>query len=64
MVAFLVAEQKLSAVSEWEAERHSQSGWKRTNVARSSAWKVRVRWRGCAIAVRPWPTSLSSAAAA
>jgi hypothetical protein len=24
MVAFLVAEQKLSAVSEWEAERHSQ----------------------------------------
>ena len=24
MVAFLVAEQKLSAVSEWEAERHAQ----------------------------------------
>jgi len=23
MVAFLVAEQKLSAVSEWEAERHA-----------------------------------------
>ncbi|WP_158019694.1 hypothetical protein [Mycolicibacterium rhodesiae] len=24
MVAFLVAEQKLSAVSKWEAERHAQ----------------------------------------
>ena len=64
MVAFLVAEQKLSAVSEWEAERHALVRLEADHVARSSAWKVRVRWRGCAIAVRPWPTSLSSAAAA
>ena len=41
-----------------------KSAWKRTNDVRSNAWKVRALWRGCVIAVRPWPTSPSSAAAA
>jgi len=52
MVAFLVAEQKLGAVSGWEAERHAQVRLEPNNAARSNAWKVRARWRGCVIAVR------------
>ena len=42
MVAFLVAEQKLSAGSEREANGTRRSGWKRTNDVRSNAWKVRA----------------------
>ncbi len=64
LVAFLVAEQDLSAVGQWEAERTRKSVGRQNNAARSKAWKVPARWRGCVIAVRPWPTSPSSAAAA
>ena len=64
MVAFLVAEQKLSALSQWQQNGTRKSGSKPNNDVRSNAWKVPARWRGCVIAVRPWPTSPSSAAAA
>jgi len=64
MVAFLVAEQKLSALSKWEAERHAQVRLEAEQRRGEQAWKVRVGWRGCVIAVRPWLTSPSSAAAA
>ena len=64
VVAFLVAEQKLSALSEWGQNGTRKSGWMRNNAAPSNAWKVPARWRGCEIAVRPWLVSPSSAAAA
>ena len=64
MVAFLVAEHKLSALSQWEAERHAQVRLEANNAARSNVWKVPARWRGCVIAARPWLTSPSWVAAA
>ena len=64
MVAFLVAEQKLGGSASGKQNGTRKSGWKPNNAARSSAWKVPARWRGCVIAVRRWPTSPSWAAAA
>jgi len=64
MVAFLVAEQKLSALSQWQAERHAQVRLEAEQRRAEQRLEVPARWRGCVIAVRPWPTSPSSAAAA
>jgi hypothetical protein len=64
MVAFLVAQQKLTAVDEWESDRHEQAGWKQTSAARNSASRVLARWRGCVIAGSPWPALRRSAGAA
>ncbi len=63
-VAFLVAEQSSARSASGKQNGTRKSGWKRNNAARSNAWKVPARWRGCVIAVKPWPTSPSSAAAA
>ena len=64
MVAFLVAQQKLTAVDEWESDRHEQVRLEQTSAARNSASRVLARWRGCVIAGSPWPALRRSAGAA
>ncbi|GAC1402396.1 MAG: hypothetical protein NVSMB60_18660 [Mycobacterium sp.] len=64
MVAFLVADRSSARSASGKQNGTRKSGWKPNNAARSNAWKVRARWRGCVIAARPWLTSPSSAAAA
>ena len=65
MVAFLVAQQKLAAVDEWESDRHEQVRLEpdqRREEQRPS--RVLARWRGCVIAGSPWPALRRSAGAA
>jgi len=53
MVAFLVAEQKVGAVSHWKRNGTSLSGWKLSSGAPSNAWRVPVPWQECESALRP-----------
>ena len=64
MVAFLVAQQKLTAVDEWESDRHEQVRLEADRRREEQRPRVLARWRGCVIAGSPWPALRRSAGAA